>query len=175
MKSFFQAPSVQIVLCLLAFWWLASKGGPLAIVWFSPLLGAAICYPIYNLIANIRHGVRSHIWLPVHGNHYVFKGITVHVLEDDDYCRWISVADMQKIAGVTASERALEVTYPERFKRMGSPERAHLRDDALVEHLAKESNPVALRFRTWADRDISMPGQKIRRSRNIRPDPPYAD
>lgn len=175
MKRWFTFPSVQIALCLAVFGVVAWRGGPFATVIASPLLAAAIAYPVYNLVGNIRHAMRERTWLPVHGHHYVFKGITIHVLEDDDRCRWISLADMQKVAGVTASERALEVTYPERCKRMGRSNQPHLRDDAAVLHLAKESNPVALRFRTWIDRDVAMPGRKIRKSLSIRPDPPDVD
>ena len=25
----------------------------------------------------------EHVWLPVHGQHYVFKGVTIKVVEDD--------------------------------------------------------------------------------------------
>lgn len=172
MKRWLTFPSVQIAMCLAVFGVFAWRAGPFATVIASPLLAVVIAYPAYNLVANIRHGMRERTWLPVHGHRYVFKGTTIHVLEDDDRCRWISLADMQKVAGVTASERALELTYPERCKRMGRSGQPHLRDDALIEHLGNESKPVALRFRTWVDRDVSMPGRKIRKSLAIRPDPP---
>ncbi|MDB5874775.1 MAG: hypothetical protein JWQ07_4217 [Ramlibacter sp.] len=175
MKHWLGFPSVQIALCLAVFAWVAWRLGPFGAVWASPLLAAAIAYPVYNLVGNIRHGMRERTWLPVHGQHYVFKGTTIHVLEDDDRCRWISLADMNKVAGITAGERALELAYPERCKRMGKTGQPHLRDDALIEHLGKESNPVALRFRTWAERTVAFPGRKIRESLGIRPDPPYME
>jgi hypothetical protein len=168
-------PSVQIALCLAAFGLVAWRMGPFATVIASPLLAAAIARPLLTLLANFRHGVRERTWLPVHGEHYVFKGITIHMLEDEDHCRWISLADVHKVVGVTAGEGALAATYPDRCKRMGKREQPHLRDDALVEHLAKENSPAALRFRTWVDRTISFPGRKIRKSLGIRPDPPDAD
>jgi hypothetical protein len=147
-------PSVQIALCVAVFGVVAWRMGPFATVVASPLLAAAIARPVLSLLANFRH---------------------VLVLEDDDRCRWISLADVKKIAGVTASEGALVVTYPERCKRMGKGEHPHMRDDALVEHLAKESNAVALRFRTWVERTVWFPGRKIRKSLGIRPEPPDAD
>ncbi len=172
MKNWFAYPSVQIALCAAVYAFAGWRMGPFALVLGSPLLAAAIARPLLNLVANIRHGLRERTWLPVHGQHYVFKGITIHVLEDDDRCRWISLSDMRKVAGVTASEGALAVAYPGRCRRMGKPEQPHLRDDALVEHLAKENKPPALRFRTWADRDIAYPGRKIRKRLGIRPEPP---
>ena len=55
------------------------------------------------------------------------------------------------------------------------PSSFYLRDDALVEHLSRDSHPAAARFRTWVDRDISFPGRRIRRDLGIRPEPPDAD
>ena len=172
MKRWLTYPSVQIALCMAVFGAVVWRMGPFAAVLASPLLAAAIARPLLTLIANFRHGVRERTWLPVHGEHYVFKGVTIHVLEDDDRCRWISLADVHKVTGVTASEGALVVTYPDRCKRMGKHAQPHIRDDALVEHLAKESNPLALRFRTWVDRDVSFPGRRIRKGLGIRPEPP---
>ena len=172
MKRWLTYPSVQIVLCVAVFGVAVWRMGPFAAVIASPLLAAAIARPLLTLMANFRHGVRERNWLPVHGEHYVFKGITIHVLEDEDRCRWISLADVHKVAGVTASEGALVATYPDRCKRMAKNAQPHLRDDALVEHLAKESNPLALRFRTWVDRNVSFPGRRIRKNLGIRPEPP---
>jgi hypothetical protein len=175
LKRLLSYPSVQIALCVAVFALIGYKLGPSVAVWTSPLLAAAIARPVMNLVANFRHNLRAHVLLPVHGRHYVFKGITIHVLEDDDRCRWIPLADVRKVAGMTANEGALAVAYPARFARMGEPARPHLRDDALVEHLAKENNPVALRFRTWIDRDVAFPGRRIRKSLGIRPEPAYSE
>ena len=175
LKRWLSYPSVQIALCLAVFALVGWRLGPFAMVISSPLLAAAIAVPVMNLAANIRHAARERTWLPVHGQHYVFKGITIHVLEDEDFCRWISLADMRKVAGVTASESVLATVYPERCKRLGDGGQPHLRDDALIEHLGKESNPVALRFRTWVDREVAYSARRIRKSRGIRPEPAYAE
>jgi hypothetical protein len=174
MKRWLSFPSVQIALCVAAYLLVGWRLGSVALVVTSPLLAAATARPIMNLLANTRHGLRAHVLLPVHGTHYVFKGITVHVNEDEDHCRWVALADVRKCVGVTAGEGALAVTYPARVRRMGKPEQAFLRDDALVEHLAKENNPAALRMRTWVDRTISFPGRQIRKRLGVQPEPPDA-
>lgn len=69
-----------------------------------------------TLASSIRYKLRERVWLPVHGQHYVFKGIAIHVLEDDDHCRWVSLADVHKVVGATAGERALAAVYPGRLK-----------------------------------------------------------
>ncbi|GAC1355756.1 MAG: hypothetical protein NVSMB34_09290 [Variovorax sp.] len=160
--------SVQLALGLAAFLAIAWRLGPFAAVIASPLLGAAIARPLMALLANIRHAMRERTWLPVHGQHYVYKGVTVHALEDDDHFRWVPLADLRKVVGLTASERALALAYPGRCVRMGKGNEPHLRDDALITHLGKESNAGALRFRTWAERTIAFPGRRIRDGLGIR-------
>ncbi|MEO5672421.1 MAG: hypothetical protein ABIR26_17170 [Ramlibacter sp.] len=175
LKRWLSYPFVQIALCVAVYAFVGWRMGPFALVIGSPLLAAAIAFPLLTLIANFRHDVRARAWLPVHGQHYVFKGITIHVLEDDDCCRWISLADMQKVAGVTAKESVLATVYPERCKRLGKSDQPHLRDDAVIEHLGKVNNAVALRFRTWVEREIAYSARRIRKSKGIRPEPAYAD
>ena len=165
-------PSVQIVFCSAVFALVAWKFGPFGAAIASPLLGTAICRPVMALVANLRQTARESIWLPVHGQHYVFKGVTVRVREDDDRCRWVCMADVRKVVGETASERTLAVAFPDRFLQDGRPAQAWLRDDALIEHLGRENNPAALRLRTWTERTIAIPGRRVRSSLGIRPEPP---
>jgi hypothetical protein len=173
-KRWLSFPSVQIGLCVAVYGLVGWRMGAWVLVFSSPLLGAAIARPVINLVGNIRHGLRAKVWLPVHGTHYVFKGVTLHVDEDEDHCRWVALADVRKCVGVTAGEGALAITYPGRVRRMGRPEQAFVRDDALVEHLGKESNPAALRMRTWVDRNIVFPGRRIRKRLGVHPEPPDA-
>jgi hypothetical protein len=157
-KRLLGMPSVQIALCLAVFALVGWRFGAFAIVWSAPLLGAALCRPIMALVASIRHGARARVWLPVHGQHYVYKGVTIHVQQDEDRCRWVPLA----------------VTFPGRCKPLGKPAQPCLRDDALVEHLGRENNPAALRLRTWVERTIVLPGRKVRSNLGIRPEPPDA-
>jgi hypothetical protein len=175
MKRWLALPSVQIAIAVAVFLVLGYRGGPFVMVMTSPLLAMAIARPLLTLLANFRHGVRERTWLPVHGHHYVFKGITIHVQEDVDRCRWIPLADVAKVVGRTASERVLCATFPGRCQRMEGGSELYLRDDALVQHLGRERNPVALRFRTWIDREVGFPGRRIRRGLGITPEPPDED
>ena len=42
-----------------------------------------------------------------------------------------------------------------------------MRDDALIAHLGKENKPEALRFRTWIERNIALPGRRVRKNFGI--------
>ena len=161
-------PSVQIAICEALYLYGGYRMGPFFLVWTSPLLGAAICLPVMALLANLRAAARERVWLPVHGKHFVFKGTTIRVIEDDDHFRWVCLADVRKVTGTTAGDSALAVTYPGRVQPMDKPAQVHIRDDALIEHLGKENNPVALRMRTWVERDIAFAGRRIRERLGIR-------
>src|SRR4051812_45574552 len=168
MKRWLTMPFVQIAVCaalyLLAGW----RWGPFTMVWTAPLLAVCVAVPIMNLLTDLRQDARARAWLPVHGQHYVYKNAAIRVMEDESHQRWVSLADVRKVVGVTANERALAATYPERLEHFETGGGAFLRDDALVEHLGKESDAGALRFRTWAERTIMLPGRKVRSNLGIR-------
>lgn len=162
MKNWLSFPSVQIALCTVCFGLVGYWLGKYMLVFTAPAYGAAIARPVINLIANFRHTVRARVWLPVHGTHYVFKDTTIHVLEDEDNWRWLPLADVEQVLGRKLNARLLAVTYPDRLLLAGKPARMHMRDEALIEHLSKLSDPNALRFRTWLDRNIALPARRIR-------------
>lgn len=117
-----------------------------------------IRHPLIALASSLRYQARAYVWLPLHGHHYVYGDIRIHVVEDDGNCRWVSLADIRKVVAVTASERALANACPGRLKNLGASTQTHMRDDALIAHLGKENKPEALRFRTWIERNIALPG-----------------
>ena len=170
MKQWLGSPMVQIALCAGAYALVGYYFGKAALVMTSPLLGAAITHPLIVLASNIRHRVRAHFWLPVHGPHFVFRDITIHVIEDEEHCRWVNLADVRRVVTAMAAERALSATYGQKFRLMGTPAQAHLRDDALDTHLGKVNEPTALRFRTWVERNIAFPGRRRRMDRGIQGD-----
>jgi hypothetical protein len=132
------------------------------VLFVSPLYGALMARPLLNLLGSARQNLRSGVWLPVHGQYYVFKGTTIHVVEDADGWRWVRLADVQQVLEARLNTRALAATYPERLQMMGKPTQLHMRDDALITHLAKQNDATALRLRTWAERNIVFPAQRMR-------------
>ena len=76
----------------------------------------------------------------------------------------------RRMVGVTASERALANACQGRLKCLGAPTQTHMRDDALIAHLGKENKPEAFRFRTWIERNIALPGRRVRQNFGIRVD-----
>lgn len=163
MKQWLAYPSVQIALCTACYALLAYWTDKWTVVFVSPLYGAVIARPLINLVANLRQALRAQVWLPVHGQHYVFKGTTVHVLEDEEGWRWVRLADVQQaLGGPALNARQLALVYPERLELMGTPGQLHMRDDALIAYLGKQKDATALRLRTWVERNIAFPAQRMR-------------
>jgi hypothetical protein len=144
----------------------------------APLYGVALARPLLDLASEVRHRTRAAVWKPLEGRHYAYRGIPVQVLEDDQHCRWVRVADVRRIVGFTASDGALALTYPSGWRVMGQPAQPHFRDDALIVHLSKERSAEALRLRHWAEREVAFPAKRLRERLGIRlaaPDQVAAD
>nr|WP_315491876.1 hypothetical protein [uncultured Rhodoferax sp.] len=162
MPPWLSHPAVQLLLCTGAYMALGYWTDKWTVLFVSPLYGALVSRPLINLVAIVRQALRSSVWLPVHGQHYVFKGTTVHVLEDEEGWRWVRLADVQSVLDKPMNTRILSVTYPERVEMMGRPALMHMRDDALIAHLGKQNDSTALRFRTWVERSIAHPAERAR-------------
>ena len=89
--------------------------------WIAGLAGLVLARPLMELAIAIYQAMRRANWRELEGRHYAFKGRTVHVVEDADYQRWVRLADIRALAGFTASDAALQVTYPAGWRLLGRP------------------------------------------------------
>ena len=71
----------------------------------------------------------------------------VHVVEDDDCCRWLATDEIRKIVGGLVSDSLLAEKFPNGYQSRGKAGRGYLRDDALVAHLADLQEPLAIKFK----------------------------
>ena len=100
------------------------------------------------------------MWRSLEGRHHAFRGL--QVLEDAEHHRWVRVADVRRIVGHTASDRALALTYPAGWRMLGRPLQPHIRDDELIAHLRTQRSPEALRLRHGVEREIAFPAKRVR-------------
>ena len=168
-------PLLEILLrggaCAALAWGLRHLGLPLVVLLgIGALAGILLARPLIDLAIEIYQAMRRANWREVEGRHYAFKGRTVHVVQDADYQRWVRLADIRAIAGFTASDAALQVTYPTGWRRLGRPPLPHLSDEALLAHIAKERSPEAMRLRLWVEREIVFPARRERERHGIRLD-----
>lgn len=123
-----------------------------------PLLGRVLQASIYHL----KHTAAR----DVQGCFYTYQDIPIRVVEDIEHARWVPVAVLRKIAGVTVSDQLLAQRYPSGWQLF--EKRAHLRDDALMAYLSTASSPEAAKFKNWAQRNIAYPAEKTRARLGIR-------
>ena len=166
-------PLLEIVvrggLCAALAWGLRQLGFPLVVLlWIGALAGIVLARPLMDLAIEIYQAMRRANWRELEGRHYAFKGRMVHVVVDADYQRWVRLADIRAIVGFTASDAALQVTYPNGWRMLGKPPLPHLSDEALLVHIAKERSPQAVRLRLWIEREIVFPARREREHRGIR-------
>jgi prophage antirepressor-like protein len=132
------------------------------------LYGIFLARPLLDLAGAIRQQMRHAHWRDLQGRHFSFHGRAVHVLEDENHQRWIRLADVRAIAGFTASDGALQLTYPNGWRICGRPASPHLSDEALLAHLAKERAPTATKLRRWVEREIVFPARRRRERHGVR-------
>ena len=161
--------AVRLAACTLLAWLVWRSFGLTSMVTMLPLFGIALARPLLDLASAIKHQMHRAHWRDVEGRHYAYRGRPVRVVEDDQRRRWVRLADIRAIVGFTASDGALAVTYPDGVLAIGRPPLPHVRDEALLAHLAKERSPEALRLARWVEREIAFPARRERERLGIRP------
>jgi hypothetical protein len=139
--------------------------GPIGLVLSAPVIGIAFTRLVIDAAAEMGWRARSAVLAPLSGNHYVYMGFNLKVVEDEDFGRWMSLADVRRIVGSGATDKALSQSYPSGYQVFdGKP---HLRDDALLLYLAREPSTPAIKLRNWVERNIAFPARTERKRRGI--------
>jgi len=161
--------AIRVALWAMAAWGLWELGFGGGALLFVALLGIVLAKPLIELVIELWQSLRRAQWRQLEGRHYAYKGRPVRVEEDADHRRWVRLADIRAIAGFTASESALKVTYPSGWSLRGRPPSLHLGDEALLVHLTKERSPEGIRLRNWVEREIVFPARRQRERLGIPP------
>lgn len=162
--------AIRLALCAAATWGLWRLGFGIGLLFMAGVVGIVLARPLMELTIAIWHEMRRANWRELEGRHFAFKGRPVRVVEDADHRRWVRLADVRVVAGFTASDTALKVTYPHGWSLRGRPPEPYLSDEALLAHLSKERSPATARFRHWVEREIVFPARRQRERRGIKPD-----
>ena len=171
MTAILRTIALRLALCALVAWamWRSGLGAFTVVV--AGLVGVALAKPLIDLASAVRHQLRRANWREVEGRHYAFRGSAVRVHTDEQFRRWVRLADVRRAVGFTASDASLQVTYPHGFRRIGRAAEPHLSDEALLAHLAKERAPESARMRLWVEREIVFPARRERERFGIRAAP----
>lgn len=151
--------------------WRHSGPSPLFVIALA-LSGPLLARPLVDLAGDLQRGLRRAVWAPLEGRHFVFRGVPVAVHEDVDHRRWIRLVDLRRIAGFTASDGVLALTYPQHWHVDAGDGSAWLEAEAAIVHLRREPGAQALRFAQWIDREVAYPARRQRERLGIRVAPP---
>lgn len=147
-------------------WWLS--GPSFLFVFALALSGPLLARPLLDLAGDLRHQARAAVWAPQEGRHFVFRGTPVPVREDVDHRRWIRMADVRRIAGFTASDGALALSYPKHWQTDDRGGTAWMDAEAVLVHLRRGPDPQAQRFARWIEREVAFPARRRREHLGIR-------
>ncbi len=164
--------ALRLAVCGLVVWAARRWLGNVAMITTLPIFGVALARPLLDLAGEIRDAMKAVRWREVQGRHYAFRDRTIRVVTDADRQRWVHLGDIRRVAGFTASDGALTITYPNGARRLGKPAELHLSDEALLVHLRKERSPDAIRLCLWVEREIVFPARRERERLGIRVEAP---
>jgi hypothetical protein len=159
----------RLALCVALSWLAWRQGGAVLLCVSLVIWGMALAKPLLESASALRYALRATAWRREEGRYFAYRGVPVQVIEDDDQHCWVRVADVRRIVGFTASDGALSLTYAADWRMLGHPPQPHLRDEALLKHLKKESSPAALKLGRWVERDVAYPARqrRMRRTRSV--------
>jgi hypothetical protein len=141
--------------------------GPVVWLFVAVLMGVAFSRILIDVGAELGWRARQQQLKSMSGTHYRFQSKTVHVFEDDDCCRWLATDEVRKIVSGLVSDSLLAAKFPNGYQTLGKTGRGHLRDDALVAHLADLQEPQAIKFKNWVEQSIALPARTVRKRKGI--------
>jgi hypothetical protein len=172
MKSLLWRTLGAAAACLAFYFATRTLLGPVVWVLLALLIGISFSRIVIDASAELGWQMRASVLDSMSGTHYQYQTWRLQVWEDERHCRCVPVDDVRKIVGHLASDATLAHLYPEGCQSLGQPIRLHLRDDALLIHLAQAPSARSIKFKNWAERNIAFPARKVRERLGIRIESP---
>ena len=141
--------------------------GPVVWLFVAVVMGVAFSRILIDVAADLGWRARQQPLKHLSGTHYQFQNHVVHVLEDDDHCRWLATDEIRKIVNGLVSDAFLAAKFPNGYQSRGKNKHGYLRDDALVAHLAALQEPLAIKFKNWVEHSIALPARTVRKRKGI--------
>ena len=140
--------------------------GLIALPICAPLFGVLLARPILDFMSTTHRVAKTLALADVEGQYYVHRGTPLSIAEDENHVRWVSVRDIRKVLEGFPRDAVLARQYAQDF-REGSVGTL-LRAEALLHYLGRASEPAALKFKIWLEREVVRPAAKKRDRLGIR-------
>jgi hypothetical protein len=141
--------------------------GPVVWLLLAVLIGVAFSRILIDVAADLGWRARQQHLKSLSGTHYQFQNHIVHVLEDDDHCRWLATDEIRKIVSGLVSDAFLAAKFPNGYQSRGKTGSGYLRDDAVVAHLSELQEAQAIKFKNWVEHSIALPARTVRKRKGI--------
>jgi hypothetical protein len=136
--------------------------GPVGLLLFAPAWGALLALPLLDGVGAGLRLVRWTRWFDVQGRYYEHRGRWIDIVEDDAGQRFVRIAHVRLVLPGLPADATFAQLYADRVLARGTPALAYLRDDALLEYLARSQSPDAAKLHRWLYREVALPGRNRR-------------
>lgn len=153
---------VRLAACAVMSWLAWHYVGATGLAVSAAGFGLLLAKPLLELAAEAWHGLRAQAYRDVEGQYYAYRGKPVRVIEDDDFVRWLRMADVRAVLGSGSGDAVLGLLHGEAFRKVGVRQEAYFSAEALLQHLSRDSRAEAGKFRLWVEREIARPARTLR-------------
>lgn len=148
--------------------------GLVGLVVSAPLAGVLLARPLLDLASELHASARQLAFGAIEGRHFEHRGIRLDVVEDPWHRRWIRIRDVQKLIPSLPRPAVLRARFPDGVHDDPAAPPPRIDADALLQLLADATAADSLRFRNWLEREVVLPGAKLRQRLGIRDPLPLA-
>ena len=155
----------RLLLAGLVCWGLWRLLGLLGVVVSAPLFGFLLARPLLDLVGASGAAVKQLALADLEGRHFEYRGVALDIAEDEEHRRWIRVADLRKLLPGLPRDELLRRQYASDCRDDAATATAkalRIEAGALLAHLAKATEPATLRLKTWLEREVVAPSEKLR-------------
>lgn len=151
--------AVRLVLCSLATWllWQGVGLGAVALAMTAPLFAVALARPLIDAFGLAWGATNERALRHRSGRHFEHRGQALDVAEDDDGLRWLLLADVRKVLPGLPRDEVVRRQSGALVGTVDGYAGLRIRADALQDLLRKASEPAAVKFKVWLERDVLSP------------------
>ena len=160
--------AIRLLCCLAVSYGLWRFVGPVGLVVSAPLYGVLLAKPLFELFAETRAAAKTLAFSQIQGRNFEHRGFKLDIVEDDLHHRWINLKDVQKLIPTLPRPGVLQAQFPDDVQEDSKIHGQRINANALLLYLAKSTEPSSLRFRNWLEREVVLPGAKVRERLGIR-------
>lgn len=141
--------------------------GPVSFALCSPLYAYILARPILEFFSGSYRFTRELAFRTISGRYFEHRGVMIDIVEDVGGFRWLRTEDVRKFVVNLPDDRNLIRRHPEGVTTEGIPPKARIKAETLAVFLKTSTDPSAIKFKQWLERDVAFPARRNReRSRS---------